>query len=440
MHQACHLRSIFLTLGLSIAIGHAGEPQFLLSEDLAEESASRGAEVDLWTGEGVSIGGILFPHIHFLAAAGLSSADAPENLALGHHDPNREGITIQNIEFGSSLRLGDHLEGFAVYAAVIDQNDDWSGEWEEAFLKWKGIPGGFEVRGGRYFNRFGFYNALHPHGYFFVDKDLLEGRMLGEDSLTTEGGELTWNLPTRYPSAISYSYGEALLEDHAHVHGEEAHAEEALFEGESGYFSDSLHTLHWIGKWNYNDFHQFTGHVSVAWGDNGFGRDSMVYGAGLEYLWRENGLEAGGRAFRGRLAAIYREIDAYGGGHHDDHDHEETDDHDHEDEDDDHDHEEEERHEEDDLVSRTLTEWGVSSSLHFRWNRYLETSLGVSWVEGISGAGLDERVRVSPLVTWHATDHLRVKLQYNYDHVRDGRDEHGVWLGLGVDWGGPEVR
>lgn len=419
----------------------AGEMEAIPMEEASPFAES--AMADLWTGEGVSLGGILFPHLHLNSAFGTSTSDSiAEELVSGHHDPNREGLTVQNIELGVSLRLGDYIEGFATYAAVIDQEDEWSGVWEEAFLKAKSLPGGFEIRGGRYYNRVGFYNAVHPHSYFFVDKDLLEGRMLGEDGIATEGGEITWRLPTPFSSAVSYSYGEVFVEEgHAHAEGEEEH----LFEGEGAAFSDSLHSLHWVAKWDANDFHQFSGHLSAAWGDNGFGEDTTVYTAGVEYLWRENGYELGGRHLRWRTALMARDINAVSGhlpgeeeehGDEDDHGHEEEE---HHEEDEEHHDEDEENHDEE-RRHESLSEWGISSSLHYGWNDQWEVGLGGAWIEGIESAGLEERLRISPVLTWRPIQNTNLKLQYNYDKLGGNRDEHSVWLGFGFSWGGSHVR
>ncbi|MEZ5303245.1 MAG: hypothetical protein R3F11_21780 [Verrucomicrobiales bacterium] len=333
--------------------GVAGEstPPLLSEPDAAAVDAPA---IDLWTGEGASLGGIVFPHVHLLAALGTSTSDAiAEELSVGHHDPNREGFTVQAIELGASLQFGEYIEGFATYGAVIDLDDDGPARGE-AFLKAVNLPGGFELRGGRYFNRFGFYNAVHPHGYFFVDKDLLEGRMLGEDGIATEGGEITWRLPTPFTSALSYSFGKAVTEAHDHAHGHGGEGEEPEFEAEGAAF-DELHSLHLIAKWDYNDFHQYTGHLSAAWGDNAFGEDTGAYTAGVEYLWRENGYERGGRHLRWRTAVMLRDIDAVSGhlpgeseeseheehGHeHDEHGHAEE--HEHGDHDHEHEHEEHE--------------------------------------------------------------------------------------------------
>ena len=105
-----------------------------------------------------------------------------------------------------------------------------------------------------------------------------------------------------------------------------------------------------------------------------------------------------------------------------------------------HDDEEEEEHHEEEGQSGTLSEWGLSSSLLYQWNDDWQTGLGVSWTQGIDEAGIDERLRISPMVRWQITETTGVRLQYNYDHLSGHGDEHSVRLGFSFDWAGSEVR
>jgi hypothetical protein len=364
---------------------------------------------DDWaTGSDVSLGGIIFPQLHFSAGFGTSSGN-PADLAVGHHDPNREGFTVQNIEFGASLRPSEYVEGFFTYAAVIDQDDQWAGSVEEAFGKLKNLPGGFEIRGGRYYNRFGLYNGVHPHAYPLVNRDLLTARMLGEDSVTTEGGELAWLLPgsAQWSGALSLSYGHAFLEEEEEEEEEEA----SLFSPEGAFFANDLFSVDARLIYRHNDFHHWTGLVSHMSGDNAYGRESRIWALGVEYLWRENGQEPGGRFFRWRTEAMHRSAGAVSAP--------ET---------------------EAPLQRRTLTETGLSTSAFYGFNDKLQAGMGQAWVEGIPDAGLSEHYRISPLLQWNATKNLNFRLQYDRDHVSGSGHEDSVWMQFNYSWGGSEVR
>ena len=77
-----------------------------------------------------NIGGFLFPHFHAFGAFGDSTAD-PAELAVGHHDPQREA-TLQGLEPGLSLRAG-MLQGYVNGTGSTDSDGSYSFEFEEGF-------------------------------------------------------------------------------------------------------------------------------------------------------------------------------------------------------------------------------------------------------------------------------------------------------------------
>jgi len=390
----------------------------------AQSSVPLGKEANWITGDNISLGGVLFPHIHFNAAYGGSSGDQ-ESLAVSHHDPNRDGWTVQGFEFGMSARPTSWLEGFGtVHLSYDSEEDAWEHEFEEWFGKIKDLPFGLELRGGKYLNRFGFQNSLHNHAWDFVDQYLVEGRFLGDDGLTTIGGEVSWTLPVSWTSVLSVSVGAAPeAEEHHHGGGEE---EEHEFEAEGALFDNTFVTANWTNNWDYNDFHQFRFGASGAWGENRWGRTSQVYGIHFEYQHRVNGYEAGGSYFRWRTEAMLRSFDAISG-HLPGEEHEE--------------HEEEDHHEAP-PHGGSFDEFGMYSSIAYGLDCGLEFGLRGEFVGGVAEAGLDERFRVSPVVTYYFNKNhtLYLRAQYNYDHSNDFGDEHSVFGQVGFNWGGPEVR
>lgn len=406
------------------------------TKDSSPTNSTPATETNWLTGENVSLGGVLFPHFHFQSVYGQTTADDVEHFGAGHHDPVTDGWTIQGFEFGASLRPTEWFEAFGTYHLFQEADTrDWDGEFEEWFGKIKNIPGGFELRGGRYLNRFGFHNQTHTHGWDFVDNNLVNGRFLGDDGLYTIGGEVTWTLPVSWTSLISVSVG--VVPEHEHDHDHEGHEhEESLFEAEGALFNDTVVVANWTNNWDYNDFHQFRFGASGAWGDNEFSRTSQVYGLHVEYQWRENGYETGGRYLRWRTEGMLRHFDATA----EDHDHEHGHEHEHEEEEhgEHHEDEEEEHHAE----SGSFTEFGIYSALVYGFGNGLELGLRGEYVKGVTDAGLDERFRVSPSVTYYINPQrtLYLRTQYNYDHSGDFGDEHSVWAQVGFNWGSSEVR
>ena len=195
-----------------------------------------------------------------------------------------------------------------------------------------------------------------------------------------------------------------------------------------------------MGRYRFSDFHSLTGGLSYAGGDNGFSRRTDVAGVDLEFLWRENGLEPGGRAFRWRNEFLWRQVEASASHGHED-EHEEHAGDGEEAHHDDHGDAHEDDHEE--ITSGTFNETGLYSTAVYTWNAHLDTGLRVGWVEGISEFGQDERLRVSPNLTWWLDNDRRIGLrtQYNYDAFGDGGDEHSVWFQVSIALGSStEVR
>ncbi len=399
--------------------------------DLANShSTDSGAlETPKWlTGESANIGGFLFPHAHFQSTYGATTADSLEHFGAGHHDPVRDGWTIQGFEFGSSLRAGEHLEAFATYHLFQDaETRNWDGEFEEWFGKIKNLSGGLSLRGGRYLNRFGFQNQTHSHGWDFADNNLLNGRFLGDDGLSSIGGEVTWEMPSPWTSLLSLSIGQAQIEEHEHDEEEhhDDHDHAPLFEGESALFDSAIVTGNWTNEKDYNDFHQFRFGLSGAWGSNGLNGNSQVYGAHAEYTWRENGYESGGRYFRWRNEIALRSFDYQVASEEDEH-HVELE-HDH------HEHSTASGRE-DEFGAYTMLSYGLDSGWVF--------GLRGEYVSGIAIAELAERWRVSPMVTYYLNPQrtFYCRGQYNYDRGSSFGNEHSVWLQLGFNWGGAEVR
>ncbi len=403
---------------------------------------------DWFTGMDVSLGGVLFPHLHVDTAFGTSTTDQ-ENLQAGHHDPNTNGFTWQNIEFGLSGRFNEYFEAFGTYAANVDSEGHWEGIYEEWFAKLQNLDlgwlGGFELRGGRIYNRFGIQNTYHPHGFDWADQYLVNARVLGEDSLTIIGADVTWKLPLPWTSQLDVAVGVA-PDPHGHHHHGSREIEGARFEASGAAFDDVMTVANWTNIYHYNDFHQYRVGVSGAWGGNQYGRGTQIYGGHFEYQWRQNGFEPGGRYLRWRNEVMWRRWGADSGRQlpgHDDHD-DDHDDHDDHDDDDHHDDHEDDHADDHDEAARraTLRDWGFYSSLLYGFNNRFEAGLRAEYVSGSREAGLDDRFRLSPGLTYYINDARTVKfrVQYNYDHSNEFGTDHSVWGQVSFNWGGPEVR
>jgi len=377
-----------------------------------ELSAPGAAPPDAWERfNDWSIGDVLFPSLHLHGTGGFSTGE-PAELAAGGHDPKRETFSAQAVEPGLSLRT-NYVEGFSNYLFFQDGQGEWDGELEEAFGKIVNIPGGLELRGGQYLSHFGALNDVHLHEWDFVDSEVVLGRFLGDDGLLLQGAEVDWTLPLGMDpglvSVASLGFGNARAHDHEHEHG----AVETPYEGEEGTLADDVWTARLMGRYRFDDFHTVTAGASWAGGTNGFGRGGDVISLDAGYLWRERGLEHGGRAFRWRNEFLWREVEAFS--EHDDN--------------------------EDGVIDETFRgnydECGFYTDAIITWSDRLDTGLRLGWVEGIADFGQDERFRVSPSISWWFDEERRIGLrtQYNFDAIDGGDDEHSLWFQVNMALG-----
>ena len=355
---------------------------------------------------------------HLRVVGGATSGDF-EELAVHGHDPNQD-VLLQGLEVGANFRLSDHIEGFATVNVFTNVEDEIDAEWEEGFAKLKDLPGGFEIRGGRYLNRIGVQNAIHLHGWDFVDSNLVTATFLGEDGLVTEGGEVSWIWDGPVTSALSIAFGSAVEHDHDEEEHEDEEDEEEHGHGgaEEAFFSDGVLTARWLTRWNYNDFHRHEWGLNFAFGENGYGRDSRIYSGDYYYTYRSNGLEAGGNFLRVGGEVYYREVEWF---------------------------------DEEEGIGGEGDHWGAVVAATYGFADGWEASLRYGWLQGeASGPDADEiifEIEERQRLTAALTRRFRIgenqsafaRVQANFDDLEEG-NEQSVFLQLGFDWGGPEIR
>lgn len=368
----------------------------------------------------------LDPTLHLTAVTGLSSADNPGDLAAHGHDPN-DDIALQGLDVGLNLGYDEWLAGFINANTFTTPDGELDAELEEAFLKFQNLPGGFEIRGGRYLNRFGLQNNVHLHGWDFVNANLSTSRFLGDEALISEGLELTWLKESDYLTfAVSGSFGKAVEHDgHGHDEEDEHHDDdhddddhddddhdEHGHSGEEALFTDDLATLRALLIISPSDFHQHRIGFNGAWGDNGYGRDTALYSTDYVYQWRENGLESGGREFSAGAEYFFRDVEW--------------------------------ANDEGDRGQTSQNGFMVFAQYRFAGNwttdiRYEEIQGREPGPEVSLG---EERERLSLALTrdfeirdWDSY----ARLQYSHDNLEDG-SEDTVWLQFGFNFGDGEVR
>jgi len=379
----------------------------------------------------------LSPSLHMNAVIGTGSADHPAEFAPGAHDPNRkEAFQLQSLEPALSLRAGKHLEGFATLTVFTDDKDHFDWEWEEYFLKLMDGQGNVDLRGGRFLNRVGFYNATHLHGWETVDAPLPHALILGEEGLATEGADLTVYLDTPCATALTFGFGRRPShDDHHHGQGGDDHDgdDHGGFEAfEDFRATDQLLTVALRGTWRPNDFHAWSGALAFGTGKNEDGEDARFGLVGVEYQWRENGFAAGGRSLTWRTEALRFSGKTHGG-----HDDQDDEDHHHDDHDgDDHDEDHDEEH-----GDIRASGYGISSLLAYQATERLRPFARIDRMNSVREIDFPSWTRYTVGLTMNLHQHptAYARLQANFDE-RGDESEQAVWLQLGLSFGGGEVR
>lgn len=183
-----------------------------------------------------------------------------EPMQAGHHDPNRNGFTFQQLEMAFHANVDPYFK-FRGYLVV----DEHGLELEEAFAQTTSLPGRLQLRAGKFLNRFGRINSRHPHAWHFLDMPLVMGRFLGDEGLSGTGIEASWLAPTPW-------YLELVM---SAVHGAEARS----FRGEDSSI-DSVRDFVYVGAIK-NHF-AFGPSWSLALGVSGaLGRNNAAWEEGV---------------------------------------------------------------------------------------------------------------------------------------------------------------
>jgi hypothetical protein len=194
----------------------------------------------------------------------------------------REGELQLDLE-SAELALAGYLNPFARADVYVGYHDE-EFELEEAYATiLRGLPGGLQLRAGKYRVDFGKLNLLHPHAYSFLDTPLVHQEYLGHEGLIDIGVNANVQVPVG-SSALTFS-GNVLkgdfAEPHDHGHDHEGETAEEEVETDTGY-SERISLYVPTG-----DYAGFEVGVSALQGtlDRATGREVELLGADFKYRW-----------------------------------------------------------------------------------------------------------------------------------------------------------
>ncbi|HYD47210.1 MAG TPA: hypothetical protein VEB21_02620 [Terriglobales bacterium] len=381
-----------------------------------------------------------------MSAAGTSTerGDALRDLQAGAHDPTKRGFTLQQGELSLAGAVDPYLVGEAHMVFTTDHV-----ELEEAFLTTQALPYRLQLEAGYFLTEFGLVNPLHAHAWEFIDQPLIVSRLLGFEGLRSPGGRLAWLAPLPWFSELHFGVQNANEGSFTRSFAGSSIGGRPTFDRDVRSLGGLLYLARWNNSWNVTANTTAVIGVSSLYGPNASGPDgeTWIYGADLRVRWRPPNSFMGWPYVTWQTEVMKRDyaadwyvagsIDDGGGGDHG------------------HDHGHEHGAEEDsvfpnDLPGGILRDVGMYTQLlyGFRWGWQgglrFEYAGGhrPSVVNGLIGRRQDDpfrddRLRLSPLLSWRPTEFSRFRLQYNYDHARHlhGNHAHSVWLGAEVLYG-----
>ncbi|WP_333785099.1 hypothetical protein [Thermocrinis sp.] len=112
----------------------------------------------------------------------------------GHGAPNeKRGFNLNYAELFFYSPVDPY---FDLYATI--PFSEHGAEVEEAYAVTRGLPGGFQLKVGKFRSSFGRLNSQHPHAWDFATQPLVYKVFFGDDGLTEKGIQLNWLAPTPF--------------------------------------------------------------------------------------------------------------------------------------------------------------------------------------------------------------------------------------------------
>lgn len=348
-----------------------------------------------------------------LADVGWSTTSDVTDLQLGDHDPIQRGFTIPNTELVLDGAVDPYFTGAANVVFKLDEHNETQVELEEAYLTSTALPWNLQVKGGQFLAEFGRQNQQHPHAWDFVDLPLVLGRMFGPEGLRNPGARVSWLAPTPFYSeallAVLDSQGDTAF---SFRDGEHDHFGRPPVETKVHNVGDLLFVPRYVGSFDLTSSQTLVAGISGALGPNATGgnTDTRIFGFDLFWKWKPEWQSAGWPFVSFQTEGLYRRYEAgsatLAGAD----------------------------GEPPLLLPReSLHDYGFYAQALYGFTRRWVAGLRGEYVTGDGGAFAKDpdradRFRLSPNLTFYATEFSKFRLQWNYDHGQLDGDDHSIWL------------
>ncbi len=342
-----------------------------------------------------------------------TESDPGAELELGDHDPHARGFNMPNAEIALDGGIDPYFNGFANIVWQLDTNSETTVELEEAYLQTTDLPINLQAKAGQYFAAFGRENPQHPHQWAFVDAPIILVRTLGPDGLRNLGAQLSWLAPTPNYTELSlgimngvgetaFSFRNPGTPNGAGVNT--VHGRATIDRTLNG-MNDLLYVPRLSSSFDLTDQQTLVAGVSGAFGPNDTGPNEYTDIGGVDVYWKWKAPNAhGGFPFVSLQAeGLYQKFGAgaYPAGG---------------------------------LPQETLRDWGFYSQALWGFKPRWVAGLRGEYANGNKGADdpndvyRNERMRVSPDITFYPSEFSKFRLQFDYDHGALFGDQYSVWF------------
>lgn len=180
--------------------------------------------------------------------------------------------------FFSHHGAGAHIDPFEEAGDAGHAEEDEGGfELEEGYIEWVGLPGGLNLKLGKFFQQFGQLNRWHGHALPFQSRSLPHLAFIGEESLAQTGASVHWLVPIGGRSGTYEATVEVTRSGN-----------KALF-GDAGDVSVLGHLNAFWNLSSSTDFDLGLSWIRGTYRDDDNAGDRDLYGAEMGFTWRPPG-------------------------------------------------------------------------------------------------------------------------------------------------------
>lgn len=178
--------------------------------------------------------------VDFIYAHFTDGLDDPPGFELGGHSHGHghghdhghgieDGFQLREVELTLTGTVDPYFD-----AMVMLGFSDHGVEVEEAFISSRQLPGGLQLKAGKFFSDVGYINKQHPHDWLFVDAPWMRDYLFGDHGLNEVGLQLSWLPPTETYFRLGAEVFQGESEGVANYQGPGRHEMVTLMPGAGG--------------------------------------------------------------------------------------------------------------------------------------------------------------------------------------------------------------